>query len=75
MTCEERLRCEDMGDYFRVHADSRDLNYDKFVIKGEVYADTLESYTSDNTVRLDVDATVKKLLGTTYVQHALAGDI
>ncbi len=36
MTREERLRAEDMGNYFRVHADTRDLNYDKFVVNGEV---------------------------------------
>lgn len=36
MTCEERLRSEDMGNYYRVATDSRDLNYDKFVAKGEV---------------------------------------
>ncbi len=36
MTREERLRAEDMGDYFRVSADTRDLNYDKFVVDGEV---------------------------------------
>ena len=37
MTREERLRAEDMGNYFRVVADSRDLNYDQFVVKGEVH--------------------------------------
>ena len=37
MTREERLRSEDMGNYFRVAADSRDLNYDKFVVKGQVH--------------------------------------
>ena len=75
MTREESLRCEDLGEYFRVHADSRDLNYDKFVIKGEPHIGAGESYTSDNTLRLDVDATVEKLLGTTYVQQTLAGDL
>jgi UDP-glucose 4-epimerase len=58
-----------------VHADSRDLNYDKFVIKGEPHVGAGESYTSDNTLRLDVDATVEKLLTTSYVQRALAGDL
>ena len=37
MTREERLRSQDMGHYFRVAADNRDLNYDKFVVKGEVH--------------------------------------
>ncbi len=71
MTREERLRSEDMGDYYRVAADSRDLNYDKFVVNGNVRTEADESYTSHNTVRLDVDGTVKKLLTTDYVQNAL----
>ncbi len=72
MTREERLRSEDMGDYFRVAADSRDLNYDKFVAKGEVATEAEESYTSHNTNILDVDGTVKKILTTDYVQEQLA---
>ena len=71
MTREERLRSEDMGDYFRVAADSRDLNYDKFVVKGSVQTMADESYTSHNTRRLDVEGTVKKILTTDYVQDAL----
>ena len=71
MTREERLRSEDMGHYFRVAADNRDLNYDKFVVKGEVHTMSNESYTSHNTERLDVEGTVKKILTTDYVQEAL----
>ena len=71
MTREERLRAEDMGDYFRVAADSRDLNYDKFVVQGEVHTEADESYTSHNTRRLDVAGTVEKLLTTDYVREAL----
>ena len=73
MTKEERLRSEDMGNYFRVAADNRDLNYDKFVVKGEVHTMADESYTSHNTNRLDVEGTVKKILTTEYVQNALKG--
>ena len=73
MTREERLRSEDMGHYFRVAADNRDLNYDKFVVKGEVHTMADESYTSHNTERLDVEGTVKKILTTEYVQNALKG--
>lgn len=73
MTREERLRSEDMGEYFRVHADTRDLNYDKFVVKGEVETQADESYTSDNTTRLDVPGTVAKIKTTEYVQLALEG--
>ena len=71
MTREERLRSEDMGDYYRVAADSRDLNYDKFVVNGQVQPEADESYTSHNTNLLDVEGTVKKILTTDYVQNAL----
>ncbi|MBR6137608.1 MAG: polysaccharide biosynthesis protein [Bacilli bacterium] len=71
MTREERLRSEDMGHYYRVAADSRDLNYDKFVVKGDVKTMADESYTSHNTNRLDVDGTVEKILTTDYVQEEL----
>lgn len=71
MTREERLRSEDMGKYFRVAADSRDLNYDKFFVKGDVHTMADEAYTSHNTNRLDVDGTVKKILTTDYVKEQL----
>ena len=73
MTREERLRSEDMGGYFRVAADNRDLNYDKYFIEGQVLTEAEESYTSHNTTLLDVDGVVKKLLGTDYVQEQLHG--
>lgn len=71
LTAEERLRSEDMGNYFRVSADNRDLNYDKYFIKGQVQTQADEAYTSHNTVRLDVEGTVKKLLTTDYVKEHL----
>lgn len=71
MTHEERLRSEDMGGYFRVSADNRDLNYDKFMVDGTVNTMSDSSYTSHNTLRLDVDGTVEKILTTDYVQEAL----
>ena len=71
MTREEALRAEDMGNYFRIAADSRDLNYDKFVVKGEVKTMADEAYTSDNTERLNVEKTVKKILTADYVQEQL----
>ena len=71
MTREERLRSEDMGGYYRVAADNRDLNYDKFVVKGHVDTEADESYTSHNTQRLDVDGTIKKILTTDYVREEL----
>lgn len=71
LTTEERLRSEDMGRYFRVSADNRDLNYDKFFVKGEVHTQADDAYTSHNTIRLDVEGVVKKLLTTDYVQKQL----
>ena len=71
MTREEKLRAEDMGDYFRVAADSRDLNYDKFVVNGQVQTESDEAYTSHNTRLLDVDGTVAKILTTDYVKEQL----
>ena len=71
MTREERLRSEDMGHYFRVAADSRDLNYDKFVVNGQVHTMADEAYTSHNTHRLDVEGTVQKILTADYVKEAL----
>ena len=73
MTREERLRSEDMGNYFRVSADNRDLNYDKYFVEGKVETQADESYTSHNTKRLDVEGVVKKILTTDYVQEELKG--
>nr|WP_297864122.1 polysaccharide biosynthesis protein [uncultured Acetatifactor sp.] len=72
MTREERLRSEDMGRYFRVAADNRDLNYDKYFVKGQVQTEAEESYTSHNTNLLSVDGVVKKILTTDYVKEELA---
>lgn len=71
MTAEESLRSEDMGDYFRVRADNRDLNYDKYFVQGRTGAGTGESYTSHNTRLLDVDGITEKLLTTAYVRDML----
>ena len=49
-----------MGNYFRVAADNRDLNYDQYFVKGRVTTMAEESYTSHNTKRLDVDGVVEK---------------
>ena len=73
VTREEMLRSEDCGNYFRIPCDARDLNYDKFVVNGEVHTMADESYTSHNTTRLDVEGTVKKILTTEYVQNELKG--
>lgn len=71
MTKEERLRAEDMGNYYRVFADNRNLNYDKYFVEGQVTTQADEAYTSHNTKRLDVEGTIKKILTTDYVKEAL----
>lgn len=71
LTTEEKLKAEDMGQYFRVPADNRDLNYDKYFIKGQVSTQADEAYTSHNTKRLDVDGIVKKIMSTDYVKGLL----
>ena len=55
VTQEEMLRSEDMGEFFRIHADNRDLNYDKYFSKGNKHLDLGESYHSHNTGRLNVE--------------------
>lgn len=71
MTNEECMRSVDMGEYYRVLPDGRDLNYDKFFVDGQVRTMAGEAYTSHNTKRLDVEGTVEKILGTDYVQEML----
>ena len=59
---EEMARAEDLGRYFRIPADGRDLNYAKYFVEGETSISELEDYTSHNTHRLDVQG-VKDLVG------------
>jgi UDP-N-acetylglucosamine 4,6-dehydratase len=58
---EEMARAEDLGRYYRVPADSRDLNYDKYFVEGETSISQFDDYTSHNTQRLNVDQ-VKQVL-------------
>ena len=74
MTREERLRAEDMGGYYRVACDSRDLNYDKFFVEGEVKTQADEAYTSHNTERLDVDGMTQLLLKLDFMQKIARGE-
>ena len=71
MTREERLKATDMGRYFRVAADGRDLNYDKYFVDGQVLTQAEEAYTSHNTTRLDVQGVVEKLLSLQTIQEEL----
>lgn len=61
VTSEEMLRAEDLPGFFRIRADSRDLNYDNYFSKGNAELSQIEPYTSHNTERLDLDG-MKRLL-------------
>lgn len=71
LTREERAKSEDLGDYFRVPADTRDLNYEKFFDAGDTVSDTLEEYTSHNTHQLTIDQIIEKIKTTEYIQELL----
>ena len=70
---EEMARAEDLGGYFRVPADGRDLNYDKYVVQGETQISSSEDYTSHNTRRLDVASVRELLMQLAIVREAARG--
>lgn len=71
LTKEEAARACDMGDFYRVPADNRDLNYDKYFVEGETKTKLTDEYNSDNTVRLSVSQIKEKLLEVDYVKEEL----
>lgn len=71
LTTEERLHSDDLGGYFRVSADTRDLNYDKYFVEGITAPEEPEAYTSHNTRRLTVDEVIEKLLTLDFVKEEL----
>jgi UDP-glucose 4-epimerase len=72
VTREEMAKAEDMGYYFRIPADNRDLNYDKYFITGEEKISAIEDYHSHNTQRLDVEGMKKLLLKLDIVKETLS---
>jgi UDP-glucose 4-epimerase len=70
---EEMAQAEDLGDYYRVPADARDLNYSSFFSKGETAVSEASDYNSHNTERLDEDAMMELLLKLQCVQDAMKG--
>jgi UDP-N-acetylglucosamine 4,6-dehydratase len=70
---EEMSHAEDMGNYFRVPPDLRDLNYSKFVDQGEAKISQMEDYHSHNTERLDLDGMKALLTKLRFMQELLAG--
>jgi len=73
LTKEEYLVAKDMGGFYCVPADKRDLNYDKYFVEGDVELSQEEEYTSHNTVRLNVDEIKTKLMELEYVREELKG--
>jgi UDP-N-acetylglucosamine 4,6-dehydratase len=72
LTREERVKAEDMGSYFRVPADNRDLNYNVYFQEGQETLSHEEDYHSHNTERLDVEAMMAMLLRLDLVKQELA---
>jgi len=68
---EELARADDMGGYYRIPADNRDLNYAKFLVEGELGIAGFDDYTSHNTTRLDVEGVKKLLLTLDYIQEQM----
>jgi len=68
---EEMARAEDLGDYYRIPADSRDLNYNKYFVEGQPGVATIDDYTSHNTRRLDVEQVKKLLMRLDMVREAV----
>ena len=65
---EEMAKADDMGRYYRIPADNRDLNYDKFILEGQPAANDVDDYTSHNTERLTVERIKELLLSLSYIQ-------
>lgn len=73
LTKEECAKAEDMGNFYRVPADNRDLNYDQYFTKGDVKRATIEEFNSDNTYRLNLEETIAKIGALEYIQNELNG--
>ena len=71
LTKEECMHAYDLGNFYRVPADNRDLNYEQYFEKGQVEKAKLTEFTSDNTMMLDVEQVKEKLLSLEYVRNEL----
>lgn len=74
LTKEECAKAEDMGNFYRVPADNRDLNYDKYFKEGDEKRVNIEEFNSNNTRRLDVAETKTKIASLDYIQKELSGE-
>ena len=68
---EEMVKAQDMGEYFRIPADTRDLNYARFFSEGQDSMSGIEEYHSHNTTRLDVEGMKKLLLKLDFIREDL----
>ena len=73
LTNEECAKAVDMGDFYRVPADNRTLNYDKYFTEGDQKRCELSEFNSDNTKRLNVEETKAKIASLEYIQNELKG--
>ena len=73
LTKEECAKAVDMGDFYRVPADNRDLNYDKYFKDGDTKRVTIEEFNSNNTKRLNLEETKEKIASLEYIQNELNG--
>jgi UDP-glucose 4-epimerase len=73
LTKEEAAKAIDMGNFYAVPADNRDLNYDKYFKDGDVKQATIEEFNSDNTYRLNLEETKAKIASLEYIQNELNG--
>jgi UDP-glucose 4-epimerase len=74
LTKEECAKAYDLGNFYRVPADNRNLNYDKYFTDGNKKAVTIEEFNSNNTRRLNKEEVKEKLLKLTYIKERLAED-
>lgn len=74
LTNEECAKAVDMGDFYRVPADNRGLNYDKYFKEGDETRNTLNEFNSNNTRRLNLQETIEIIAKLEYIQDRLAGD-
>ncbi len=74
LTKEECAKAEDMGDFYRVPADNRDLNYDKYFKEGDDQRATIDEFNSNNTRQLNVGETRDKIASLEYIQNELNGN-
>ena len=73
LTKEEAAKAIDMGNFYAVPADNRDLNYDKYFKEGDIKRATIDEFNSNNTYRLNLEETKAKIASLTYIQNELNG--